>query len=290
MKRWRFVSKHKHRVKMKALTGRSASSAAKRKSSKTRTEKAESHPKEAKRLERICGLVTRYKEFVEAQRRETEARTRRLAENLTSFWPSFQAARRAQAEQERNEAPKFNIFQILENKSLEKHHSRFLGDLLDPNGRHSQGQIFLRQFLAEIRLDNIKNDPRLETLQVTLELESKITGESRTDIIVRCSPLFLIVIENKIGAGEGQSPDGTWQLKKYRDWLDKQSGFEEKKLIFLTPDGRESASHKEDLRLSYISQIRPLVTSCLNEIRAPRVQHALQQYLEAIDDLRSVRR
>lgn len=273
---------------MKVLTGRSASSAAKRKPSKTRTGKADSHRKEAKRLERIVSLVTRYKEFVEAQRRETDARTRRLEENLIAFWPSFQTARMVQAEQELNEAPRFNIFQILENKSLEKHHSRFLGDLLDPNGRHSQGQIFLRRFLTENGLDNIKSDPRLGTLQVTLELESKITGESRPDIIVRCPPLFLIVIENKIGAGEGQSRDGTWQLEKYRDWLDKQSGFEEKRLIFLTPDGRDSASHREHRKLSYITQVRPLLTECLNEIRAPRVQHAVRQYLEVIDDLRSV--
>lgn len=256
---------------------------------KTRTGKAESRRKEARRLERIGGLFTRYNEFVEAQREETEARTLRLNENIIrAFFRAFQEARREQAEQERNEAPKFNIFQILEIKSLEKHHSRFLGELLDPRGRHGQGWTFIRRFLTKIGLDNINNDPRLETLPVTVKLESQITGESRTDIIVRCPPLFLIVIENKIDAGEGQSPDGTWQLEKYRDWLDRQPGVKEKRLIFLTTDGRESASHGEHLRLSYFDDIRHLFTCCLNEIAAPRVRYAVQQYLEAIDHIRSV--
>jgi hypothetical protein len=240
-------------------------------------------------MEALVGLFTRYNEFVEAQRTQTEARTGRLNENIIrAFFRAFQEARREQAEQERNEAPKFNIFQILESKPLEKHHSRFLGELLDPRGRHGQGWIFLRRFLTKIDLNNTNNDPRIETLPVTLELESQITGESRADIIVRCPPRFLIVIENKIDAGEGQAPDGTWQLERYRNWLDNQFGIEEKRLIFLTPDGRESASDREHLRLSYFDDIRHLLTCCLNEIAAPRVRYAVQQYLEAIDDIRSV--
>src|SRR5437868_10938799 len=48
-------------------------------------------------------------------------------------------------------APNFNLFQILEVEGMEvSTHSAFLAHLLNPTETHGQGDLFLRQFLLEL--------------------------------------------------------------------------------------------------------------------------------------------
>ncbi|MBO0201250.1 PD-(D/E)XK nuclease family protein, partial [Vibrio alginolyticus] len=49
----------------------------------------------------------------------------------------------------------FNIFSILRNESEEVAlHSRFIGELLNPNGSHGQGRLFQQLFLQQLQGEN----------------------------------------------------------------------------------------------------------------------------------------
>jgi hypothetical protein len=56
-----------------------------------------------------------------------------------------------QHEQDRLRPPDFNIFRVLGNQYREvSTHSAMLAHLLDPNGGHAQGVLFLRAFLSMV--------------------------------------------------------------------------------------------------------------------------------------------
>src|SRR5205807_4940553 len=73
-------------------------------------------------------------------------------EGVEEFLRRFNARRgelqRTEREWEEATAPHFNIFRALHIERREtKLHSRFLAELLDPRGSHSQGFSFLTSFL-----------------------------------------------------------------------------------------------------------------------------------------------
>lgn len=236
----------------------------------------------------IVDLVEYYKRFASDRAREAERRVNELKAHLGTFWPQFKDSCAAYAERERTEAPRFNLVRLLELERLESHHSRILADLLDPRGTHGQGALFLERFLDLIGLSHIKAKVASPAAHVEVTPEERITAESRPDIVVRCVPWFVLVIENKIQSGEGQS-DGTWQLEKYCNWLRDQTA-EEKRLLFLTIHGEKSSSGAESLLISYTRHIHGWLEECLNRVTAPSVQHTLLQYLETIENLRNLKR
>jgi len=106
-------------------------------------------------------------------------------------------------EEEASTSPNINVFDILEFTDNEMHHSRFLAWLFNCNGTHSQGGSFLRIFLEKL------NPPRFSKLQDSdYDDYDVITEEadenSRIDIRIWKRSSFLINIENKINAIEGE--------------------------------------------------------------------------------------
>lgn len=186
-------------------------------------------------------------------------------------------------------APTFNVFRVLRLQRREANlHSRFLAELLDPNGTHGQGDRFLTEFLNLGKKSGLRcpsESPAGLIWKVTTE--EAVNEYDRLDIVLRGSrrgcagAQFVIVIENKIDAAEG-----TEQLRRYDDWLQKQQA-DFRNLVFLTPDGREpkTISMKKCLCLSYREHIKDWLGILLDEIQAPHLRFAIDQYLQVVDAL-----
>jgi len=116
---------------------------------------------------------------------------------------------------------------ILGRQRDEMFHSRLIGWLLNPSGRHGLGDRFLRAFLAEAW-------PRSGVSDVT-----GLTVEARADLVMTLESL-VIVIENKLDAGEGA--DQCERL--YWPWAQDPI---ETRWVFLTPSGREPVTATSDV-------------------------------------------
>lgn len=195
------------------------------------------------------------------------------------------------------QAPQYNLFEILNIRHLEaKVHTPFLGNLLDPRGSHSQGQLFLRSFLTQVagRPDFLEG---LRHIEVIEELGTR--GQGFVDLIIRGrneKGPFAIVVENKIYA-----KDQDEQLKRYHKYLTQTLLLPPCRylLIYLTPHGAqpsipESISQDDYTSLtktgglllrSYKEDIRQWLEALLPDIPAPKVNYTLKQYLQIINRL-----
>jgi hypothetical protein len=171
---------------------------------------------------------------------------------------------------------RFNIFKILNLKSDELSHSKFIAELLNPKGSHGKGKTFLDLFLEKIgEKDFYRNDD-----PVTVETEKVIgyvTSDSggRIDILIT-SNSKQIIIENKIYAVDQPN-----QLLRYRNYKPKA------RLIYLTLEGRDSGDAKEIeyTPLSY-STILIWLDECRKEAaNHPILRETLTQYILLIKDL-----
>jgi hypothetical protein len=194
-------------------------------------------------------------------------------------------------ESDERHAPDFNIFEIARIESNEAVHSRMLSNLLNPDGSHGQGPLFLTGFvrLCENRIAGFpalldREIKRTDVIHVTSELGS---GYGRADIAIYSrSPAFALIIENKIYAG-----DQDRQIPRYRDWLEKGFQFAEgrKALIYLSLSGKRvpvssGISDRDYFVLSYKTDVREWLQFCRDGIPS-RVHEILQQYLDTLADL-----
>lgn len=179
----------------------------------------------------------------------------------------------ATIEKERHDtASYFNVFSALGVVRKEVIQSRFLAYLLSPKEHHDQGSKFLHALLRKLDIQIGDID------RVRVMAERSGAEHGRMDIVIDCKP-WLIVIEVKIDAGEGDE-----QLFRYRQWLTRQTGYDEdkKRLIFLTPTGHESVTgtNGDYQQLSY-SDVADAFSPLLENQAAlpPSVREVLQQYI-----------
>lgn len=184
----------------------------------------------------------------------------------------------------------FNIFSILNIETDEvKTHSAFLAELLNPKGSHGQGNIFIDKFVK-----NILNVNNLDTknAEVTVEYSiGQITEDykqgGRIDILIKFhKPDFLILIENKIDAG-----DQPYQLFRYNSFAIKTK--KPYKLLYLTKDGHTpslvSIGGKCKKQywdcISYSRNIKNWLTDCLVLIKSSAVAEMVKQYVSLINKI-----
>lgn len=178
----------------------------------------------------------------------------------------------------------FNLFQILGIGHFEvKTHSPILSELLNPQGRHGQGDVFLRLFLERLGIA----DPPFQASRTTVEPERYIGSKTDTeggqiDIVIEDGVRRRILIENKIYAGDQDS-----QLLRYHNY-DKKAV-----LIYLTLDGKEASEYSakglepsDYKRISYEKEIRDWLMDCRKEAAClPGVREMLSQYIALIEEL-----
>ena len=173
----------------------------------------------------------------------------------------------------------FNIFSILRMESNEvTTHSRFIAELLNPNGSHDQSDKFLAIFKNTFAPESKLN---LATTKVYVEhYVGKVEAESggRIDILIKDAEGNVIMIENKVYAAEQSN-----QLLRYHN------AFPSGKLIYLTLFGensREENSAGLYETMSYETDMVNWLEQCLVKVEnMPVIQQTIIQYINVIKKL-----
>lgn len=216
-------------------------------------------------------LLKQFKELLDQQRQEKRTHIDRLLQDAKPLVEFF-------IEDRKNKELDFNVFKALGVTRKEVIQSRFLAYLLSPKEYHYQGAKFLNAFLALINFEPI---PAEKSGRIRVSTEHPAGKDSagedlgRMDIVIDYRPEWLIVIENKIDAGEGDQ-----QLPRYQKWLEKQDKVRQKPLIFLTPTGHEAVSAERESykTLSYLA-IAKKFEELLPQIKPDSVKTVICQYI-----------
>jgi len=108
----------------------------------------------------------------------------------------------------------FNIFSILKLETKEvKTHSNFIYELLNPNGSHNQGDVFLKLFLKQVLT---KKEYKNIGSIIKVEAETLTDENRRIDFTIATSNIF-IAIEMKINARDKEK-----QLSDYHRNIQNQ--------------------------------------------------------------------
>lgn len=213
-------------------------------------------------MKKIVTLLNEVTQLLKTQQHTKQQEVERV---LTAAKPIVEKTKNEIKENALN----FNIFSALGVLRKETFQSRFLAYLLNPKEQHCQDAIFLNKFLERLDIPAID----LQNIQITPEYDAGAFG--RMDIVITCQENnWIVVIENKIDAGEGEQ-----QLERYSNWL-KEQKYKLKKLIFLTPTGHESVTAIKDSyrQFSYL-ELAEIFEPSLNTITANVVRVVLEQYI-----------
>ena len=159
---------------------------------------------------------------------EREASDNDLERFFLELAPRLETARVLDRELDRQLARRFNVLDYLRTDELGL--SGVVADLLNPEGNHGQGAVFLQLLLDKV---GFKVDGKISGSRVDVELT--IEDQSRLDIAVRIDERHCLAIENKPYAGDQHG-----QVEKYLKWL-KQ--YDKHMLIYLSRTGGGPAEH-----------------------------------------------
>jgi len=127
-----------------------------------------------------------------------------------------------------------NIFQILKISRTEIRHSNFLACLLDPNGTHGLGKLFLVKFLRDIASsEQAKEIDVFEIEDLNFNFVEIRREWKNIDLLLIIDNL-VICIENKI-----DSQDHSEQLARYMQIVNDSFKNHNKVFVYLTPTGEE---------------------------------------------------
>lgn len=142
--------------------------------------------------------------------------------------PRLDATRNEERERDRRLARNFNAFDYL--RTDEQGLSKLIADLLDPKGKHGQGDAFLCRFLDLLATEGFDHSGDLRNGRVHTEFPIKDQRRlRRLDIVVHTDRCCL-AIENKPYADDQPN-----QIKDYLDWLRRHYG--DFLLLYLSPQG-----------------------------------------------------
>jgi hypothetical protein len=176
----------------------------------------------------------------------------------------------------REERRAFNVFSMLRPEDDEVNlHSRFLCELLHPQGTHGMGTAFLERFLAQAGLETFD----VTTATVQREYQSM-------DIFIANGARQAVILENKIFA-----PDQPKQLQRYYKAVRKE-GYKDVTVLYLTlygdvPDEESAGNLDEEIvTLSYQSNVRDWLAECIAlAVPYPTIRETLVQYQRLIEGL-----
>lgn len=178
----------------------------------------------------------------------------------------------------------YNIFRILEVAEKEVVMCRFLADLLNPEGQHGCGILFLKSFFNDVLRENRVSDTLLAHTDVIKEFA--IDHERRIDIVI-CNTHFFIPIEVKIYAKEqkGQCYDYFEYAKKFD---------EHTRIVYLTRFGNEPTEYSRKSKngadilprdkikcILWDRDISKWLTALLVQLHEP-IKSMVMQYIDAI--------
>jgi hypothetical protein len=187
---------------------------------------------------------------------------------------------------------RFNIFEIAAIDDDEVKVCKILRELLDPNGSHAQGSVYLKLF-AKIVLKMDICDDILCGAEVFSEFLTD--GNRRIDLVLKTRDDF-IPIEVKIHAGDQER-----QVADYYEHANKVGKQNSTKLFYLTLDGRPpspgsaegmtkkkgSQDYEEIKNISFGKDICNWLSECMKETpeNAQNLRVSLKQFLTAIEKI-----
>lgn len=209
---------------------------------------------------------------------------------MQNFFNSISQILQKATTQEECSDERFNLFYILRASKDEVLHSRMLGELLNPKGRHGHRESFLKLFIQQLNL-GLELPNNYDQVNISLE---KYIGQitdyegGRLDIEITIGDT-LIIIENKIYASDQDK-----QLARYHNYAKGKKHF----LLYLTLYGHEpsveSISNYENTRLilgkdfyiiSYKEHIINWLDKCLKVEgidKTQRTKSNIEQYLRTL--------
>jgi hypothetical protein len=170
----------------------------------------------------------------------------------------------------------FNVFSLLRQEDDEVNlHSRFIFELLNPQGTHGMGMAFLERFLAQVGLETF------DLTSVTVQREYQ-----NMDIFIANDARQAIILENKLYA-----PDQPGQLVRYYKAV-RKAGYKDVSVLYLTlygdAPGSESAGNldEEVVTLSYADDVRDWLAACMEAaVSYPVIRETLVQYQRLVEGL-----
>jgi hypothetical protein len=188
----------------------------------------------------------------------------------------FSEVREERKENQKTIAEDINIFEILGFTDDEVKHSKFLAWLLDPEETHAQGNLFFKHFLKSAELP-------IKYADLPYKVKTEVNHEeSRIDIEIKSEKNFLIHIENKVSASEGdeQLQRETRDLERKRMELKIRS--ENAHALYLIPKGK-LPDRAEKFQVLYWRKIADAVRIFENDAKAERAKWVAEQYLYSIN-------
>jgi hypothetical protein len=148
----------------------------------------------------------------------------------------------------------YNIFSIMGMENDEEFtHSRIIGNLLNPKGKHGCGDFFLKTFVEKLNIlfeENNLHDMKLEdfgplvneriTERYAGEVNCKTISGGSIDLVIEDSKQILL-IENKIYAA-----DQKYQLARYYNYA-KTRGDKKIVMLYLTLDGKNLSDNEGNI-------------------------------------------
>lgn len=181
----------------------------------------------------------------------------------------------------------YNIFNILGVEAKEVVMCRFLTDLLNPEGQHGCGILFLKSFFSSIIKEHQISDTLLAHTNVVSEFT--IDNDRRIDIAIY-NTRFFIPIEVKIYAGDQEG-----QCYDYFEYAKTQTFDGDTKIIYLTISGNEPDESSRKSRdgggilpkdkitcISWERDICKWLTQLLIQLKEP-IKLMVMQYIDAIN-------
>ncbi len=194
-------------------------------------------------------------------------------------------ARRDWAARQKKTADDFNLLDVLEATDDELRHSAMLAWLLEHRmehgGTHAQGNLGFRLFLEELGLP-------AEYAEDAYWVRREVVGDtSRVNIEVAARGRFIIHIENKVRAAEGDNQTGReWEdLGRRADALgvkrSRRAGSPgDLHALFLTPEGRTPTNR--NFQAVAWSRIARVVENFAMKAEAPDVRLFAAHYAKAL--------
>lgn len=174
---------------------------------------------------------------------------------------------------------KFNLFSVLRSDSDEvRLHSRFLGELLDPNGSHELGTTLANNLFSQTKLN------------FRASSKTKLAIEYKNIDLFLCDGDNALIIENKIFADDQHQ-----QIRRYYD-IAKSEGYKQIEIVYLTPSGHSPSDNstnglpeniKKQIRLlSYSSDIKEWIRGCTAlSAENPALRESFIQYNQVIENI-----
>ena len=192
--------------------------------------------------------------------------------------PEFQQYHKAQ------QAPAFNLFDVLRNADYEIRHSNVLAWLLDPSQNHRIGDKFLQEFVRHLnqqadkqRIERIRLPSGREVADVSVERETL-----HVDILILFRGVrLLLAVENKTVERAG---DHYGQVRGYETRLRDKYRDHDIRSILLTASREGDAREREVLHVSWMDIHR--IVKSLHENNDfgddGEVRSFVRQYLDVI--------